>query len=166
MVKERVERLRAFEATLRRDVRLVVEVTLDRVDDEAPTWRAGVAAPMTGHRLAGLARTFDSRLRRLLEDRLARLHADAALVLPRSEPGPGADPGEDAASLAFLGQYRSRTVSSLRDALASLAAEPCPPSGVPAGDAVAQAGDVAALVEHVQRLRRRLAPDVEDLSLR
>lgn len=166
--KERVERLRAFEATLRRDVRLVVEVTLDSVDAEAPSWRRGVASPMTHHRLAGLARTFEQRMRRLLEDRYARLAADAAAVQPRTEPDVDlpAEPGE-AASLAFLAQYRQRLMTYLRDAIASLSDDPCPPlPPLPPGDTPAQAGDVAALVEHLQRLRRRLAPDVEDLSVR
>lgn len=166
--KERVERLRAFEALLRRDVRLVVEVTLDSVDAEAPSWRRGVASPMTHHRLAGMARTFETRMRRLLEDRYARLAADAAAVQPRTEPDVDlpAEPGE-AASLAFLAQYRQRLMTYLRDAIASLTDDPCPPQPpLPPGDTPAQAGDVAALVEHLQRLRRRLAPDVEDLSVR
>ncbi|MFN0280467.1 MAG: hypothetical protein ACKVZ6_00675 [Kineosporiaceae bacterium] len=167
--QERVERLRRFEAVLRRDVRLVVEATLDALDAEAPHWRRGTAGPLTRGRLTELARVVDARLGRLLHQRVVRL----------GEEYPAADEAldDDPTARAFLGEYRSRLDVFLRDALAAVDQEPCPPPArgdlfaapvTPAGDPAetATAGEVAATVQHLDRLRRRLAPDAEDLAVR
>jgi hypothetical protein len=163
--QERVERLRTFEAVLRRDVRLVVEATLDALHAEAPGWRRGTAGPMTRGRLGELARVCDARLGRLLTERLVRLR----------EEHPAADaPDEDPTARAFLGEYRARLEAFLREALAAVDQEPCPPRArddlfaVPQPAAVdpgepAPAGEVAVTAQHLDRLCRRLAPDADDL---